>query len=51
MIVLDTLCRNTEVIVSRGELVEIGGSFRIPDVMKFSGAILYYLQQELTHNQ
>ncbi|BAK56211.1 L-seryl-tRNA(Sec) selenium transferase [Candidatus Arthromitus sp. SFB-mouse-Japan] len=40
MIVLDTLCRNTEVIVSRGELVEIGGSFRIPDVMKFSGAIL-----------
>ncbi|BAK80908.1 L-seryl-tRNA(Sec) selenium transferase [Candidatus Arthromitus sp. SFB-rat-Yit] len=40
MLVLDTLCKNTEVIVSRGELVEIGGSFRIPNVMKFSGAIL-----------
>lgn len=40
MLVLDTLCKNTEVIVSRGELVEIGGSFRIPEVMKFSGAIL-----------
>lgn len=40
MIVLDTLCKNTEVIVSRGELVEIGGSFRIPEVMKFSGVIL-----------
>lgn len=40
MIVLDTLCRGTEVIVSRGELVEIGGSFRIPEVMKFSGVIL-----------
>lgn len=40
MIVLDTLCKNKEVIVSRGELVEIGGSFRIPEVMKFSGTIL-----------
>ena len=40
MIVLNTLCSNTEVIVSRGELVEIGGSFRIPEVFKFSGAIL-----------
>lgn len=40
MIVLDTLCKNTEVIVSRGELVEIGGSFRIPEVMKFSGVTL-----------
>lgn len=40
MIVLDTFCRDTEVVVSRGELVEIGGSFRIPEVMKFSGAIL-----------
>lgn len=40
MLVLDTLCREKEVIVSRGQLVEIGGSFRIPEVMKFSGARL-----------
>lgn len=39
-LVLNTLCRGGEVIVSRGELVEIGGSFRIPEVMKQSGAIL-----------
>jgi len=37
---LDTIARDREVIVSRGELVEIGGSFRIPDVMAKSGAIL-----------
>jgi len=40
MLVLDTLTRNKEVIVSRGQMVEIGGSFRIPEVMKFSGAKL-----------
>lgn len=40
MLVLDTLSKEKEVIVSRGELVEIGGSFRIPEVMKFSGAKL-----------
>ena len=37
---LDTIAKNREVIVSRGELVEIGGSFRIPDVMAKSGGIL-----------
>ncbi|MGI9535476.1 MAG: L-seryl-tRNA(Sec) selenium transferase [Desulfocapsaceae bacterium] len=40
LIALDTLARDKEVIVSRGQLVEIGGSFRIPDVMKKSGATL-----------
>lgn len=37
---LDTLAHGRQVIVSRGELVEIGGSFRIPDVMAKSGGIL-----------
>lgn len=37
---LSTLAKDREVIVSRGQLVEIGGSFRIPDVMRSSGAIL-----------
>jgi L-seryl-tRNA(Ser) seleniumtransferase len=40
LIVLETLAKNREVIVSRGQLVEIGGSFRIPDVMARSGATL-----------
>lgn len=39
-IVLETLAKGREVIVSRGQLVEIGGSFRIPDVMARSGARL-----------
>ncbi|EKD35755.1 MAG: hypothetical protein ACD_75C01790G0001, partial [uncultured bacterium] len=40
LIALDTLAKDREVIVSRGQLVEIGGSFRIPDVMAKSGAKL-----------
>lgn len=40
MLVLNTLCEDKEAIVSRGQLVEIGGSFRVPEVMKFSRAKL-----------
>jgi L-seryl-tRNA(Ser) seleniumtransferase len=40
MLILNTLAEGKEVIVSRGQLVEIGGSFRMPDVMKASGAVL-----------
>lgn len=40
MLVLAALARGREVIVSRGELVEIGGAFRIPEVMEQSGCIL-----------
>lgn len=38
LLALETTARDREVIVSRGQLVEIGGSFRIPDVMRKSGA-------------
>jgi L-seryl-tRNA(Ser) seleniumtransferase len=40
MLVLSTMAKDKEVVVSRGQLVEIGGSFRIPDVMSHSGAVL-----------
>lgn len=40
LLMLDTFAQGKEVIVSRGELIEIGGSFRLPDILKKSGAKL-----------
>lgn len=40
LLMLSALCAGREVVVSRGELVEIGGSFRVPDVMEQGGARL-----------
>ncbi len=40
MLVLRALAQDREVVVSRGELIEIGGSFRLPDIMDESGAVM-----------
>lgn len=40
MLVLNTVAQGREVVLSRGQLVEIGGSFRMPDVMRTSGAVM-----------
>ena len=40
LLTLQAMCQGREVIISRGELIEIGGSFRLPEIFKLSGAIL-----------
>jgi L-seryl-tRNA(Ser) seleniumtransferase len=40
-LVLNTIAEGGEVIVSRGELIEIGGGFRVPDILRKSGAVLH----------
>lgn len=40
LLTLQALCRDREVIISRGQLIEIGGSYRLPDIFELSGAIL-----------
>lgn len=41
MLALNSMIKDKEAVISRGELVEIGGSFRVPEVLKLSGAILH----------
>jgi L-seryl-tRNA(Ser) seleniumtransferase len=40
VLVLQALCQGREVVISRGQLIEIGGSFRLPEIFGLSGAIL-----------
>lgn len=40
LLMLTALCKDREVVISRGQMIEIGGGFRIPDVMRQSGAQL-----------
>jgi L-seryl-tRNA(Ser) seleniumtransferase len=40
LLILASLAKGTEVIISRGEMIEIGGGFRIPEVLESSGALL-----------
>lgn len=48
MLVLNEFAKNKEVVVSRGELVEIGGTFRVPEIMEMSGS---YLKEVGTTNR
>ncbi len=40
MLILSVFAKNKQTVVSRGELIEVGGSFRIPDIMELSGTVL-----------